>query len=242
MVRESACVRNSWLFPGQIASRPPPAAGTYGCIWLWILYTAVAFVTVLTVTGLLAWLGANVLHLSLSNHHTVVALLVGTVGAVVFGIVLGQLQWLVIRERVPVPRRKWIIANTGPALLGWLLVIMPAVVNAENSHQNVSSAYLLAASQTLALGPLLGLSQAAALRNVTTRWAWWIAANIVSWLVVDLVFYLLSRSFHALDFTRNDGSVAEVYLMLIASTPLTGRWLLWVLAPAAIIHEPEAAN
>jgi hypothetical protein len=97
---------------------------------------------------------------------------------------------------------------------------------------SVSGAYLLAASQTLALGPLLGLSQAAVLRGYTRRWAWWIAANIASWLIVDAVFYLLSRWFNPLDFTRNDGSVAQVYLMLIATTPLTGRMLLWVLAPS----------
>jgi len=209
---------------------------------LWILYTSLAFITILTVVLVLAWLSADVLHLTLSNGHTVVALLTATGGAVLFGVVLGSLQWRVIRERVAVPQRKWILANTGPALLGWLVVIMPAVFQAANSEQSVSSAYLLAASQTLALGPLLGLTQAFVLRPVTTRWAWWIAANIVSWFVVDLVFYLFSDVFSALDFTRRDGSVAEVYLMLIASTPLTGRWLLWVLAPTAVTHGPEPAT
>jgi hypothetical protein len=31
-----------------------------------------------------------------------------------------------------------------------------------------------------------------------------------------------------------------VYLMLIASTPLTGRMLLWVLAPSAVLSQEES--
>jgi hypothetical protein len=36
--------------------------------------------------------------------------------------------------------------------------------------------------QALVLGPLIGLSQAAALRDDTTRWKWWFAANVTTWL------------------------------------------------------------
>ena len=135
------------------------------------------------------------------------------------------------------------MANVGPALVGWLIVIIPAVTSAEESGTSVSGAYLLAASQTLALGPLLGLSQASVLRPYTRRWAWWIGANIGSWLIVDALFLVLSSWFEGLDLTRHDGSVAQVYLMLIATTPLTGRALLWVLAPAANLAEatPEEA-
>ena len=151
-----------------------------------------------------------------------------------FGGVLGALQWLVVRERVPVPRKRWIVANIGPALLAWLLVIMPAVINAQNSQEEASTAYLLAASQALALGPLLGLSQSLVLREVTSRWAWWIGANLLSWLLVNAAILLLSRLFGGLNVITGTGSIAEVYLSLIATTPLTGRMLLWVLAPSAL--------
>src|SRR5664279_1506947 len=210
--------------------------------WQWILYNSVAFVVVLTAVAVVSWISADVLHLSVITRSGIVALLVATVGALLFGGVLGALQWLVIRQRVPVPRKRWIVANVGPALLGWLFVILPAVISAQNSGTSVSGAYLLAASQTLALGPLLGLSQASVLRGYTRRWAWWIAANIVSWLIVDAAFYLLSQRFDALDFTRQDGSVAQVYLMLILSTPLTGRMLLWVLAPSAVMSQKGAPH
>ena len=210
--------------------------------WLWILYNSVAFVVVLTAVAVLSWIGADVLHLDVTSRSWVVALLVSVFGALLFGGVLGTLQWLVIRQRVPVPRKPWIVASVGPALVGWLFVILPAVITAQDSNTSVSGAYLLAASQTLALGPLLGLSQASVLRGYTRRWAWWIAANLASWLIVDAVFYLLSQRFEALDFTRQDGSVAQVYLMLIASTPLTGRMLLWVLAPLAVLSQEEATT
>jgi hypothetical protein len=210
--------------------------------WQWILYNTVAFVVVLTAVAVLSWIGADLLQLDLANRSKLAALLVATVGALVFGGVLGALQWLVIRQRVPVPRKRWIVANVGPALLGWLLVILPAVFSAQDSSTSVSGAYLLAASQTLALGPLLGLSQASVLRSYTRRWAWWIAANIVSWLLVDAVFYLLSQWLDGLDFTRHDGSIAQLYLMLILTTPLTGRMLLWVLAPSAVLSQEPATT
>ncbi|MFE9482883.1 hypothetical protein ACFYNM_30270 [Streptomyces spororaveus] len=207
--------------------------------WRWIAYNSIAFVIVLSVGVALALLGSDVLHLRLASRHVLVALVIATLGAVLFGGVLGTLQWLVVRERVAVPRKAWVTANIGPALLAWLLVIMPAVIGAQNSDQDVSIAYLLAASQSLALGPLLGLSQSLVLRKVTRRWAWWIGANLASWLIVDAALLLLARLSGDLDILRGDGSVAEVYLSLIATTPLTGRALLWVLAPSALAPLPE---
>jgi len=210
--------------------------------WLWILYNAIAFVVLLTAVALIAWLGANVLDLAVANRHRLEALLVATIGALMFGVVLGSLQWLVVRERAPVPRRQWIVANVGPALVGWLLVIMPAVIKAENTHQNVGTAYMLAASQTIALGPLLGLSQALVLRRYTRRWAWWIGANLVSWLTVTAVVAVLPHHFNPLNFSQGSGQIAQLYLMLIATTPLTGRALLWVLASSSMNSQQPAAT
>jgi hypothetical protein len=111
---------------------------------------------------------------------------------------------------------------------------------AQNSHKDASVAYLLAASQALALGPLLGLSQSLVPRTASSRWAWWIGANLASWLVASAVFYLLSRVFGGLNVLTGDGSIAEVYLTLIAATPLTGRMLLRVLAPSALALPQQA--
>jgi hypothetical protein len=222
------------------AVKVAPSGWSGRLYWQWILYNSVAFVVVLTTVAVLSWIGADLLHLSLANGSRVAALVVATLGALLFGGVLGVLQLRVIRQRVPtIDRKQWIVASVGPALVGWLLVIIPAVISAQDSGGDVSGAYLLAASQTLALGPLLGLSQASVLRNHTSRWAWWIVANIVSWLIVHVISYALSLWFDGLDLARNDGSVLQVYLMLIATTPLTGRMLLWVLAQSATAAAQE---
>ncbi|MER6776341.1 MULTISPECIES: hypothetical protein [unclassified Streptomyces] len=225
-----------WVMTASGSGRRRVPAGGWDArlYWHWIGYNTLAFVSVLTVGFLLILLGNDVLHMNVASHNAVLALLIATLGAALFGGVLGALQWLVVRERVPLPRKAWITANIGPALLAWLLVIMPAVIGAQDSHQPVSTAYLLAASQSLALGPLLGLSQSLVLRKVTARWKWWIGANLASWLIVDAVIYLLSRRTADLDVLTGDGSLVEVYLSLIATTPLTGRALLWVLAPSAL--------
>ena len=71
---------------------------------------AVAFVTVLTIGFLLALLGSDVLQLTLASRHVLVGLVIATLGAVLFGGVLGALPRLVVQERVPVPSRRWIVA------------------------------------------------------------------------------------------------------------------------------------
>ena len=209
--------------------------------WRWILYNSLAFIALLTAVAVMAWLAVDVLDLAVANRSMLSALLVATFGALLFGTVLGSLQWLVVRERLPIPRRQWIVANVGPALVGWLLVIMPAVIQAQNTDADVGLAYMLAVSQTLALGPLLGLSQALVLRKYTRRWAWWIGANLASWLIVDLVVALV-QDFNPLDFSHGTDSIAQLYLMLVATTPLTGRALLWVLAPSAVFDQQATAT
>ena len=87
------------------------------------------------------------------------------------------------------------------------------------------------------------MSQSRVLRKVTSRWAWWIGANLVCWLLVNAAVYLVSQVFGGLNVLTDDGSIAEVYLPLIATTPLTGRALLWILAPSALAshRQPEPA-
>lgn len=88
-------------------------------------------------------------------------------------------------------------------------------------------------SQALALGPLIGFSQAWALKPYTDRWAWWIGANIVSYVAVYVVFFLISQVFGLVDFVDGDRTPLEAYIVLVLSAPISGRWLLWILAPGA---------
>jgi len=202
----------------------------------WAAYNAIAFAIILATVYLLAATSLDVTEQAVG--HIVATLLVALFGASLYAVVLGSLQWRVLRQRITIPRRRWIIACLGPGLLAWLVIILPTVVHTAASGGDVQAAYLLAASQALALGPLLGPSQALALRPYTSRWAWWIAANAVSWLFVDAAIYLLSLIFNGLDFLRTDGSAGEVYGMLLLTTPLTGRWVLWVTAHDSLRPPP----
>jgi hypothetical protein len=222
-----------------VASATDPATGWDARLWrLWALYTAVAYTLILGVILVLTSLGLDVTQAAL-DHRLVGTLLIATFGAVLYGVFLGALQWRVLRERIPMPRRAWVRAAVTPALVVWIVVVVPAGIAAENSGDDLRVSYFLAISQALALGPLIGFSQAVALRPYTQRWKWWIAANFVSWLVAQALFYLVSLIFGGFDFAHGNGSPLEAYLVLLAATPLSGRWMLWVTAPDATVPATE---
>ncbi len=211
-----------------------PTTGWDPLLWRsWALHTALAYTVILAIIWLVPSLGIDFTHVAV-DHTAVGTLLIATAGAALYGIVLGALQWRVLRHRISIARRKWVSAAGVPALVVWIIVVVPAGVSADRSGHDLRVAYFLAVSQALALGPLLGFAQATALKPYTDRWKWWIAANIVSYLVVYAIFYLASLIFGSFDFVDGHGTPLEAYIVLIATTPISGRWLLWVTAPAAL--------
>ena len=211
-----------------------PAKGWDARLWaLWAFYSAVAYTTILAIVVGGTSLGLDLTRVAV-NHHALGSLLIATVGATLYGIVLGGLQWQVLRKRLPITPGEWIRASVIPALAVWIAVVVPAAVSADSEGSDLRVTYFLAVSQALALGPLIGFVQARALRPYTRRWRSWITANLVSWLIVEGLFYLLSVLFGGFDFVHGEGSPLEAYLVLIAACPLTGRWLLWITAPVAV--------
>ena len=59
-------------------------------------------------------------------------------------------------------------------------------------------------------------------------------------MVAQALFFLVSLILDAFDFAHGNGSPLEAYLVLLAATPLSGRWMLWVTAPDAtvLVSEP----
>ena len=226
-------------FSERVALATDPAAGWDARLWrLWALYTAVAYTLILGVVVVLTSLDLHVTQVAL-DHQFIGTLLIATFGAVLYGAVLGALQWRVLRERLPIPRRAWVRAVVTPALVVWIVVVVPAGIAAENSGDDIRVSYFLAISQALALGPLIGFSQAVALRPYTERWKWWIAVNFVSWLIAQALFFLVSLLLGGFDFAHGKGSPLEAYLVLLAATPLSGRLMLWVTAPDATVPVTE---
>jgi len=209
-----------------------PASGWDPHLWAsWALYTALAYTVILAIIWALTSLNLDFTRVAV-DLRAVGTLLIATGGAALYGAVLGRLQWRVLRRRVPIGRRRWVGACIVPALIAWIIVVVPVGVSAETSGHNLRVAYFLAVSQALALGPLIGFAQARALKPYTERWKWWIAANLVSYLVVYAVFYLLSVIIGGFDFLESENPPLEAYIVLIATTPISGRWLLWVTAPS----------
>lgn len=128
----------------------------------WVLYNAVAFTIILATVYLLAGTGLDVTKQAAA--HIVATLLIALAGALLYAGVLGSLQWLVIRQRITIPRRRWVVMNIAVSWAIWLLTVLPSVTHAATSSGNVQAAYLLAVTQALALGPILGIGQAVALR------------------------------------------------------------------------------
>jgi hypothetical protein len=217
-----------------VVSLTDPATGWDARLWrLWALYTALAYTLILVIVVGLASLGLDLTRVAL-EHRAIGALLIATVGALLYGGVLGRLQWRVLRERLPIPRRSWVHACVIPALVSWLAVVVPAAVDADAAGEDLRVAYFLAVSQALALGPLIGFAQARALRPYTRRWKWWIPANLLSWLVVDAIFFVVSQLSGLFDFAEARGSALEAYVVLMVATPVSARWLLWVTSPSVV--------
>ena len=55
----------------------------------------------------------------------------------------------------------------------------------------------------------------------------------------DTSRYLVCVIFGGVDFAHGNGSPLEAYLVLLAATPLSGRWMLWVTAPDATVPVTE---
>ena len=211
-----------------------PATGWDARLWRrWVLYNALAYTVILAVIVIITSADLDLTRVAV-DHRAVGTLLIATAGAALYGFVLGRLQWRVLRERLAIPRRAWIRACVIPALLIWAVTVVPAGIDADTSGHDLRVAYFLAISQALALGPVIGFAQARALSPYTRRWRWWVAATLVSWLIVYATTYLVSLLFGAFDFAHGEGSPLESFVMLLAATPLAGRWLLWITAPAAI--------
>ncbi len=123
---------------------------------------------------------------------TVAAALVGAVVfAAIEGAIVGGLQWRVLRERAPgIGARAWVGTTMLGGLLAWLAVSLPFALLRDQPDAAATAAeppLLLQlgfmAVAGLAAGPVLGGSQALALRRVTLRPWSWVWANARAWAV-----------------------------------------------------------
>jgi hypothetical protein len=197
---------------------------------MWILVNSVAFLVIPVVAILLEWLASAATHDLVHDRRPLAVLIIAAVGAGTQGVILGGWQWRLLRRRVPeLQRRRWVMATLVPAFFVWLAVISPAAVDILARGGDTLAAFGNGIVQALVLGPLIGLSQATAFRGHTTRWAWWLAANVVTYLSGAGLYEFGSWLQQALSLP---GRIPAFFP--VVAIAIHGAFMLWVTAPAAI--------
>jgi hypothetical protein len=196
---------------------------------VWVLVNFAAYVVII-VGGLVLELLASQTTKALAGEHRILAVvLVALIGSAFHGCVLGRWQWRILVTRMPgLGRRVWVMATFVPAFVVWLLAIAPEAVDILAQGGDTLSVFKNGFVQALVLGPLIGLSQATALRDVTTHWKWWFAANASTYLVGAAAYAFGKTLLTGLTLPT---SVTPAFPLL--GFLLYGLWMLWVTAPEA---------
>lgn len=199
-----------------------------GGLWLrWVAANALA-----EMLGLGATLGAGfLLFARLGEPHNLAAafgmILLMTASGAIEGLIVGLLQWSVLRHALPaVSRRAWIVATLAGALVAWFLGSLPATLmslasgpaEAAAPSQEPPAAFVLtmAAAMGLMLGAILGLPQWRALRPAARR-AWiWIPANSAAWALG------MPAVFAAVDLAQKAASAAGTALVMTVGLAVVG--------------------
>lgn len=205
---------------------------------LWVLVNGAAFLVIPIVGLLLERLASAATRDLIHDHRALVVFVTAALGAAVQGVILGRWQWRLLRRRVPyLERGRWVIATFAPAFFVWLLVIAPGAVDIMGAGGDTLTAFRNGFVQALVLGPLIGLSQATALRGHSTRWAWWLAANVVT--------YLSGAALHEVGVWLQHGLSLPGWspgFFPVVAIAIHGIWMLWVTAPAATSRAAAATT
>ena len=206
----------------------------WGLLARWIGVNAAAYVVIVVGGVALELLASNTTKELAGDHRVVAVVLVAVIGAGFHGFVLGRWQWRILVTRMPgLPRRQWVIATLVPALVVWLLAIAPGAVDILAQGGDTLAAFKNGFIQAIVLGPLIGLSQATALRDHTTRWMWWFAANLTTYLLGAAAYEFGKRVLDALSLSTQITAAFPLLGFLIY-----GVWMLWVTAPEATAGTP----
>jgi hypothetical protein len=114
-------------------------------------------------------------------------------GGLVEGSALGWAQSHVLARIAPaLDRSRYVLATVAVAGLGWAAASAPAVLGggSDDTQPPLALVLLGAAGLGLAMGPVLGAAQAAALRGAVAHPWRWVLANTTAWPVAMVVIFL----------------------------------------------------
>jgi len=202
----------------------------------WVVVNALAYAVIVVGGVVLEQLASETTKQLAADRRVLAVVLVAVIGATFHGFVLGRWQWgILVRRLLGLRRRQWVIATLVPALLVWLLAIAPGAVDILSQGGDTLSAFKNGFIQALVLGPLIGLSQATALRDHTMRWMWWFAANLTTYLLGALAYEFGTWLLSSLALPEG---ITPAFPLL--GFLLYGIWMLWVTAPEATVAAPRS--
>lgn len=149
------------------------------------------------------------------------AIVLVTATGAVEGVVVGLLQWSVLRRPFPnIARRTWILATIIGATVAWFLGSLPSTLMDMGAQQGAApvliTVLLLAAGMGFVLGAVLAYPQWRVLRRAISG-AWvWIPANCVAWAGGMTVI------FAAIDVAQRAPSVSQALAVATAGLLLAG--------------------
>lgn len=199
----------------------------------WVLVSAVAFLVIPLLGAALEGLAGHATKSLVHSHKAVAVLILAVVGGAFEGVIVGRWQWRLLVRRLPdLQRRQWVIATVVPVFITWLLSIAPKAVDIMAKGGSTVGTFRNGFIQALVLGPLLGFAQSRALRGHTRRWAWWLLANVTTFLGGALMHRFGLWLARELSFSTH----IALSLPVLAAVA-HGTWMLWVTAPQATVHD-----
>lgn len=215
-------------------------------LWIrWVLANGLAELVGLTSTMALA-AGAFAVNDSVSlGLGLLIAVAVAALGAAVEGVVVGGLQWRVVRPALQeLQLRDWVVATSAGAFVAWALGMLPSTLisaaGAATSPEATSFEpalwlqLVMAALMGFVLGPVLGVPQWLVLKRTVPLAGWWVVANANAWaLGMPMIFLATSRI--------EAGDPAWLIAAYVAAGCLAaglavgavhGAWLVWLLRRA----------
>jgi hypothetical protein len=169
---------------------------------------------------------------------TLLGILTLAASGAIEGVVVGLLQWSVLRRPFPaISRRAWVGATIVGAVVAWFFGALPSSLMDMSAQQTgapiqepqAATVLLLAAAMGLILGGVLGYPQWRVLRGAV-HGAWlWLPANCAAWAVG------MPAIFAAIDLAQQSNSVAGA-LATIALGLLVAGALVGAVHGAALVR------
>jgi hypothetical protein len=203
--------------------------------WSWVVVNAAAYLIIVLGGASLVALTSDLTPGAVSTSRRITVIAIALAASALYGMVLGRLQWQVLKQRLPsLPVRQWLMATFVPALIAFTLVIGPEALDEVVAGSDPFDVFKDAFVQAFVLGPLIGVAQATALQAHTSRWKWWFVGNVTSWLfgaaTIEAASLLLGQ---IATYPGDTTAVTVSPAFPLLTVAFHALWMLWVTAPEA---------